>query len=105
MTGDTQADICARETEDGLLLDVQVQPRASRDKVGPVMGDRLKVAVTAPAVDGAANQALADVLARAFGVARGAVTLVRGHTGRRKTVHIQGVRRALLDALLADQRR
>jgi uncharacterized protein (TIGR00251 family) len=75
-----------------------VQPRASRAVVGPVVGDRLRVAVVAPPVDGKANEAVVRALAEALGVPRGAVEIVRGETGRRKTVRVRGV---TLAALLA----
>jgi uncharacterized protein len=83
-----------------MTVDVQVVPRASRVAVGPAVGDRLRVAVTAPPVDGAANAAVIDALARAFGVRRAAVRIVRGETGRRKTVEIEGGDPATLQALL-----
>ena len=83
-----------------MTVDVQVVPRASRVAVGPAVGDRLRVAVTAPPVDGAANAAVIDALARAFGVRRAAVRIVRGETGRRKTVDIEGGDPATLQALL-----
>ena len=75
---------------DALIVDVQVVPRASRAAVGPEVGDRLRVAVTAPPVDGAANAAVVEALAAAFGVRRAAVSILRGETGRRKTVRIEG---------------
>jgi uncharacterized protein len=86
-----------------MIVDVQVVPRASRVAVGPAVGakgERLRVAVTAPPVDGAANAAVIDALARAFGVRRAAVRIVRGETGRRKTVEIEGGDPATLQALL-----
>ena len=83
-----------------MTVDVQVVPRASRVAVGPAVGNRLRVAVTAPPVDGAANAAVIDALARAFGVRRAAVRIVRGETGRRKTVEIEGGNPATLQALL-----
>ena len=83
-----------------MIVDVQVVPRASRVAVGPAVGDRLRVAVTAPPVDGAANAAVIDALARAFGVRRAAVRIVRGETGRRMTVEIDGGSPATLQALL-----
>ena len=82
-----------------LVVDVLVVPRASRVAVGPAVGDRLRVAVTAPPVDGEANAAVIDALARAFGVRRSAVRIVRGETGRRKTVQIDGGDPATLQAL------
>jgi len=83
-----------------LVFDIQVVPRASRVAVGPAVGDRLRVAVTAPPVDGAANAAVIEALADAFGVRRAAVSIVRGETGRRKTVRIEGGSAAVLTGLL-----
>ena len=88
------------ERPDGLLVDVQVVPRASRTAVGPAVGDRLRVAVTSPPVDGAANAAVIEALADAFGVRRAAIEIVRGERGRRKTVRIAGATRAALEKLL-----
>jgi uncharacterized protein (TIGR00251 family) len=86
---------------EGLLVDVQVVPRASRTAVGPAVGDRLRVAVTSPPVDGAANDAVIEALADAFGVRRSAIEIVRGQRGRRKTVRIVGATRATLEKLLS----
>ena len=86
----------AREVDGGLVVDVLVQPRASRAGVGPAVGDRLRVSVTAPPVDGKANAAVIEAVADAFGVRRADVTIVRGETGRRKTVRIAGATLAAL---------
>jgi uncharacterized protein (TIGR00251 family) len=86
---------------EGLLVDVLVVPRASRTAVGPAVGDRLRVAVTSPPVDGAANAAVIEALADAFGVRRSAIEIVRGERGRRKTVRIVGATRATLEKLLS----
>jgi uncharacterized protein (TIGR00251 family) len=82
-----------------LTIDVLVVPRASRTTVGPLQGDRLRVAVTAPPVDGEANAAVIAALADAFGVRRTAVRILRGERGRRKTVQITGANAATLEAL------
>ncbi len=81
-------------------MDVVVQPRASREGVGPVVGDRLRVSVSAPPVDGKANEAVIRTLAEALGVPRGAVTILRGETGKRKTVRIAGITAAALSRFL-----
>jgi uncharacterized protein (TIGR00251 family) len=86
------------EAAGAITFDVQVVPRASRDRLGPVHGDRLKVQLTAPPVDGAANDALVALVARSLGRPRGDVTIVRGQTGRRKTLRVSGATR---DALLS----
>ena len=76
---------------DGSELEVQVVPRASQTRiVGPHAG-RLKIQLAAPPVDGAANAALVDLLADTLDVARGQVAVIRGHTGKRKTVRITGM--------------
>lgn len=82
----------------GVELDVLVTPRASRARFGPVHGDRVKVAVCAPPVDGEANAAVVEVVARALGVARAAVHVMSGETGRRKTIAIDGVDVARVEA-------
>ena len=82
-----------------LTIDVLVVPRASRTAVGPLVGDRLRVAVAAPPVDGAANAAVIQALADAFGVKRSAVAIVRGERGRRKTVRIEGATAATFQRL------
>ena len=89
------------ERDGALIVDVQVVPRASRTAVGPAVGDRLRVAVTSPPVDGAANAAVIEALAKAFGVRRAAVAIVRGERGRRKTMRIAGATRATLERILA----
>jgi uncharacterized protein len=93
------------QRSEGLLVDVLVVPRASRTAVGPAVGERLRVAVTSPPVDGAANAAVIDALADAFGVRRSAIEIVRGERGRRKTVRIVGATRAALEGLLTPTKR
>ncbi len=91
------------ESDGAITFDVQVVPRASRDRLGPVHGDRLKVQLTAPPVDGAANDALVALLARALGRARADVAIVRGHTGRRKTIRVAGGTRDALICRIEDE--
>jgi uncharacterized protein len=79
------------EKDGAVTVDIQVKPRSSREAVGPVQGDRLCVSVNAPPVDGKANEAVVRVLAETFGVPRGAVIIVRGETGKKKTVRLSGV--------------
>ena len=87
-------------TSRDLTIDVQVVPRASRAAVGGRVGERLRVAVTAPPVDGAANEAVVQALADAFGVRPRDVTIVRGETGKRKTVRVAGGDAGILARLL-----
>lgn len=87
------------EAAGSVTFDILVQPRASRAKIGPVHDDRLKVAVTSPPVDGEANAAVIELLAKTLGVSRSAVEVVAGASSRRKTVRIAGVGRAAIEAL------
>ena len=77
-----------RDGEDLVLL-LRVQPRASRDEIAGPQGDRLRVRITAPPVDGKANAHLLRFLAEAFGVPAADATLERGETGRDKQVRIR----------------
>lgn len=93
------------EDAGAVTFDVKVQPRASRERVVGMEGERLKIALTAPPVDGAANEALVRFLAAALGVARRDVEIVRGQTGRLKTVRVGGVTRdAVLRVLVPSDR-
>jgi uncharacterized protein (TIGR00251 family) len=88
-----------REHAGAVTFDVLVQPRASRAKVGPLHDGRLKVAVTSPPVDGEANAAVIELIAKTLGVARGAVKVVAGATSRRKTLEVSGITRAAIEEL------
>lgn len=79
-----------RRHPQGVTLALRVQPRASHDEVAGLHGDRLKVRLTAPPVDGAANEHLRRFLAGLFGVAPSQVRLLKGETGRDKLVEISG---------------
>ncbi len=75
----------------GFYLSVKLQPRAARQQIGPAHGAELKVSVTAPAVDAAANEALVQLFAQKLGISRGNIALVRGRISRHKTLFIQGL--------------
>ena len=83
---------CLRETSGGTLLSVKVQPRASKNEIGEFLGDELKIEVTAPPVDAAANEALVKFLAEQLDCPRSRVELIRGHTSRHKTILLHGFR-------------
>ena len=90
----------ARWDGTALLLTVRVQPRASRDEI-IIDGERLRLRITAPPVDGAANAHLTRFLAKIFGVSASRVEIIRGLTGRDKTIRIHSpdIIPATLDAL------
>jgi uncharacterized protein (TIGR00251 family) len=86
---------------------VRARPKASRNAVVGIVGDRLKVAVAAAPAGGKANAAIEKTLAKALGVRPSAVAIVAGKTSRDKTAEVTGLSlqeaRARLDALLAGQ--
>ena len=73
---------------DGLVLRLYIQPKASRDGIVGEHGDELKVAITAPPVDGQANAHLVKYLAKQFKVAKSQVIIEKGELGRHKQVKI-----------------
>ena len=80
-----------KEYPDGVAFKVKVQPRAAKNQLAGLHEDALKIRLTAPPVDGEANQALTEFLAKTFNVAKSQVELVSGHTGRNKVVRVSGV--------------
>jgi uncharacterized protein (TIGR00251 family) len=72
----------------GLRLAVQITPNAKKTEVLGVLGDALKIKLQAQPVEGKANEALVKYLAKALGVARGAVTITHGQTNKRKLVAV-----------------
>jgi uncharacterized protein len=80
-----------RVQADGVLLSVKLQPRASANEIGDALGGELRIKVTAPPVDAAANEALVKLLARQLDCPRNRVELIRGHTSRHKTIKLHGL--------------
>ena len=80
-----------RSHADGLLLAVKLQPHASVNLICGQIGDELRVKVTAPPVDSAANEALLRLLAETLDRPRSQIALVRGHTSRHKTILLHGL--------------
>lgn len=81
--------VAGRRDGDDLVLELRVQPRASRSEFAGTFGDRLRIRLQAPPVDGRANAALVEFLAGAFGVSRSQVEIERGLAGRDKRVRIR----------------
>jgi uncharacterized protein (TIGR00251 family) len=93
--------IVVTEHAEGLVLPVRAQPGARRNGVQGEQAGALKVAVTAPAQDGRANEALAEVLRAALGLKRSQLELVGGLTSRDKRFLVRGLARAELERRLA----
>jgi uncharacterized protein len=80
-----------RDTARGAQFALRVQPRASRNAFAGVMGDAIKLAITAPPVDGKANQAVVEYLSDVFRVPKSNIVIVSGETGRNKLIAIRGM--------------
>jgi uncharacterized protein (TIGR00251 family) len=81
-------------------LSIRIQPRASRNEIVRQEGGGLKIRLTAPPIDGAANEALVKFLADALSVSRSRVEIVSGHTSREKIVRITGMNEAQVTEVL-----
>lgn len=84
----------------GVELSLLVQPRASRTRVLGEHDGLLKLQLAAPPVDGEANAALVEFLAKLLGVPRRQVSLIAGDASRRKRVAVQGVETAQVEAVM-----
>ncbi len=89
-----------RVQPDGLWLAVKVQPRSSVNEIVEPLGAELRVKVTAPPVDSAANEAVLRLLVERLDCARNQVELVRGHTSRHKVIKVHGLSAASVIARL-----
>src|SRR5215467_6983719 len=80
-----------RDESDGVMLSVKLQPRASANEIGDPMGNELRIKVTAPPVDSAANEALVQFLAETLDCPRNRIELVRGNKSRHKALKLHGI--------------
>ncbi len=80
-----------RAQADAVLLSIKLQPRASANEIGEPMGGELRIKVTAPPVDLAANEALIRLLSETFGCSRNRIELIRGRTSRHKLIKVRGI--------------
>jgi uncharacterized protein (TIGR00251 family) len=81
----------AHRRGEAVRFSVRLQPRASKNEIAGLQGSSLKVRVTAPPVEGLANQALIDFLSDSLKISRRNVCIVSGHTSRTKVVEISEV--------------
>ena len=87
--------------DDAVILSIKVQPRARRNELVGTLGSELKIRVTAPPVDSAANEAVLEFLAETLGIPPRQVTLVRGRTSTHKMIRIDGLDAAGVSTRLA----
>jgi hypothetical protein len=81
-------DIPYSKAKDGIIIEIQVIPRSSKKEIAGVNGNIVRVKLTAPPVDGAANEQLREVLAERFGIKKGNIVILKGASSRNKTVKI-----------------
>ena len=87
-------DIPFKKTKNGITIEVKVEPRSSpKGFVGVMENNVLKVKLTSPPVEGAANEQLIEIIAEELKVKRAQVKVIRGHSSKRKVVEISGVER------------
>jgi len=91
------------EREGAVILLVRMQPRASKDEIAGEMAGALKIRLRAPAVEGRANEALAEFLAELLKTPKAAVRILSGDRSRTKRIEIRGVTRQQILALLVQE--
>jgi uncharacterized protein (TIGR00251 family) len=80
-----------KESATGVTFAVKVHPRARNNAITGVMGDALKLALTAPPLDGKANQAVIEFFADLFAISRSSITITSGETSRTKVIRVSGI--------------
>jgi hypothetical protein len=93
--------IPVKDMPGGASFAVKVQPRAKRNAIAGALGDALKIALTAPPIEGRANEACIDLLATVLKVPRSSITIAAGQTSRNKVVRVAGLNAAEVSQRLA----
>ena len=93
--------ISVTESAKGVAFAVKVHPRARKNAITGIVGEALKLSLTAPPVEGKANQAVIEFFADLFAIPRSSVTIASGETSRNKMVRISGLNRAAVEERLA----
>ena len=91
-----------KEIAGGVTFAVKVHPRARKNAITGKVGDALKLALTAPPVEGKANQAVIEFFADLFAIPRSSVTIASGETSRNKVVRISGLNRTTVEQRLSE---
>ena len=85
-----------KESGGAVTFAVKVHPRAKKNAITGEVGDALKIALTAPPVEGRANQAVIELLAEVLRVPRGSVSIAAGQSSRNKVIRVSGVTAAMV---------
>ncbi len=83
--------ITFHESDDAVMFAVKIHPRAKKNAIAGAVGDALKLSLTAPPVDGRANEACIEFLAKLLNLPRSSVSIASGRTGGRKLIRIIGM--------------
>ncbi|GAB1353421.1 hypothetical protein MASR1M12_21570 [Erysipelotrichia bacterium] len=98
---------CIRESADGALIMVLAIPRSSRTEIVDIQQERCRIRVKAPPVDGEANAALVEALAKIFGLPKKMVVQTRGQTGKQKTFLLSGLSKddacSVIDRIISEK--
>jgi len=94
--------VAIKESASGVTFAVKVHPRARKNAITGAVGDALKLALTAPPVEGKANQSVIEFFADLFQIPRSSVTIASGETSRNKVVRIAGVSKLAAEQRLAE---
>jgi uncharacterized protein (TIGR00251 family) len=95
--------IPVRDTPSGAMFQVKVHPRAKKNAITGKVGDALKLALTAPPLEGRANQACIEFLAEVLNVPRSSVTIAAGESSRNKVIRVRGLSAAQVEAKLSEK--
>lgn len=93
-----------QETNDGIVFKVTIQPRASQNEIMGLQGDALKIRLTAPPIEGAANKMCIAFLAKLLKVRKSDVEIVRGQSARTKKILLRSATREKIESFLKAQR-
>jgi len=94
-----------RDTPQGATFAIRVQPRARKNAIVGELGDALKLALTAPPVEGRANEACIEFLAEFLKVPRSSVTIAAGQSSRNKVIRVRGLSTTQVEERLRTARR
>jgi len=83
--------VIIHDTPSGATFAVKVHPRAKRNAITGEVGDALKLSLTAPPIEGRANEACVEFLAKLLKLPRSSVTIASGHSSRRKVIRVVGL--------------
>ena len=95
--------ISVRESADGVTFAVHVQPRASKCGVTGIVNGAVKIRLTSPPVDGAANEQCIKLFAELLKVRRQDVVIVTGESSRHKVIRISGITARQLQEIMAEK--